>query len=179
LHYLAGSGAPDYDSAARAALLGLTLAHGRPEIARAILEGTSVELVRILDAARESVPIRRVVATGGGARSRLLLEMLANLAGVPVEVAPHVETTLIGAGILAWVSLGRWPDIAAAAAALPPPVETVAAEPEQRAAYRALYARYLATLADLRPGRGLRPGEEAPDEGSTFRSGPPLAVREE
>ena len=35
--------------------------------------------------------------------------MLANLAETRVEVAPHAETTLIGAGILGWVGLGRWP----------------------------------------------------------------------
>ncbi len=64
--YLAGMGAPDYESAARAALLGITLAHGREDVARALLEGTTIELVRILEAAGESVEVHRVVASGGG-----------------------------------------------------------------------------------------------------------------
>jgi xylulokinase len=150
LPYLAGIGAPDYDSDARGVLLGLTLAHGSADIARSILEGTTIELVRILDAARELVGVDRLVASGGGANSPLLLEMLANLAGVSVTMVPHPETTLLGAGLLAWVALGRWPDAVAAAAALPFPAETVYPAPARAGAYRALYDRYLDALRRLR-----------------------------
>lgn len=152
LPFLAGEGAPDYDSQARAVFVGLTLAHGRAAVARAILEGASVELARILSAARELAAVERVVASGGGAHFPLLLEMLAGLAGVPVALPPHPETSLVGAGLLAWVGLGRFPDAGSAARALAAPQEAAAPVPEAGAAYRALYDRYEATLAGLRRG---------------------------
>ncbi len=161
LPYLAGSGAPDYQSTARAALLGLALAHGQADIARAILEGTTIELVRIIDVAHEFVGVEQLIASGGGARQGLLLEMLANVAGVPVSVASHSETSLIGAGLLAWVGLGRWPSAEAAAATLPPARDGPAPAAELRAAYHTLRQRYQATLQALRQGDLLSPSREA------------------
>ncbi len=161
LPYLAGSGAPDYDSEARGALLGLTLTHGWADVARAILEGTTVELAGILDAAREYVKVERLVASGGGARHRLLLEMLANLAGVPAEVAPHADTTLLGAGLLAWVWLGRWPDTSTAATALLPSQEKVVPEPTLLEVHGDLYRRYGTALAGLRRLGALLQCEES------------------
>lgn len=157
LPYLAGSGAPDHDSQARAAILGLTLAHGRSDVARAVLEGATVELVRILAAVQTLAPVGRLVANGGGARMGLLLEMLAGLAGTPVQVAAQVESSLVGAGLLAWVGLGRWPDALTAGASLPAPPQTVAPDSEQAAAYHDLYGRYLGALDSLRRGGLLRP----------------------
>ena len=149
LPYFAGGGAPEYDSTLHGALLGLTLANGRADIARAVLEGTTVELVRILDAARTFIETNRIIVSGGGARSRLLLEMLANLAGVSVAVAPQSETSLIGAALLAWVGLGRWPDIAAASTVLPSPSEVLVPDPKLMEAYRSVYRCYRSALNDL------------------------------
>lgn len=87
----------------------------------------------------------------------LLLEMLAGLAGTPVQVAAQVESSLVGAGLLAWVGLGRWPDALTAGASLPVPPQTVAPDSEQAAAYHDLYGRYLGALDSLRRGGLLRP----------------------
>lgn len=149
LPYLAGSGAPGYEPEARGSLLGLALSHGRGEVARAILEGTTVEIVRILGAVRDFAAVRRLIVGGGATASPLLLQMLADLAGVPVAIAPFAETSLVGAGVLAWVGAGRWPDGLEARAALPPPVRTVLPETARATAYRALYERYEEALARL------------------------------
>ncbi len=159
--YLAGEGAPEYDPQARGALVGLTLAHGRADVARAILEGTTVELVRILDAVRELVPVERLVVGGGSSRVPLLREMLADLAGAPVALAPQAEVSLVGAGLLGWVGLGRWPDAATAVSALPSPRELVGPENERAALSAALLASYGETLAGLRRGGVLTRSREA------------------
>ena len=156
--YLAGSGAPDHDSTARAALLGLTLAHGPADVARAILEGTTIELARIVAATREFLAPRLLVASAGAATHNLLLEMLANLTNLPVALAPHPETALMGAGLLAWLGLRRWPTADAALAALPPRAKTIHPDPQEAATHRALLDRYQATLAVLRKGRTLSLG---------------------
>lgn len=171
--YLAGSGAPDYDAGARGAVLGLTLAHGRADVARAILEGATVELMRILDAARELVPVERLIASGGGANRPLLLSMLADLARAPVARAAHAETGLVGAGLLAWVGLGRFAGVADALASLPPLGEAVMPDARRAAAYQGVYERYLEALAGLHLGGILR-GAQVPAR----RPSPELAAVE-
>ncbi len=76
--------------------------------------------------------------------------MLADLTNLPVAVAPHPETTLLGAGLIGWVGLGRWPDPATAAAALPPSSMTVDPDPGRVVDYRTLLDRYQSALDGLR-----------------------------
>ena len=140
--------------------MGLTLSHSRADVARAILEGINIELARILEAVEELVPVRRLIASGGATGSGLVLQMLADLTGLPVAVAPHTETGLVGAGLLAWVGIGRWPDAGRAQAALPPPSRTVRPDPGRAAGHRALYDRYQKALAGLQEGGALSLGGE-------------------
>jgi xylulokinase len=153
--YLAGSGAPDNDPRARGVLLGLTIAHDRADVARAVLEGVTLELVRILAAMRELAPVHQLLASGGGERERLLLDLLANCSDLPVACAPHPESSLIGAGLLAWVGLGRWPNVTSAVATLPTPTAWVRPDPQLAHSCGQLYSRYQATLERLRSGELL------------------------
>ncbi len=193
LPYLAGSGAPDYDARAHGVVLGLSLAHTGSDLARALLEGITIELVRILDVARELLGAGRpapneatsaassrrqacepdsasskgprfaLVASGGGARRPLLLAMLSGLAGLPVTEAVETESSLVGAGLLAWVGLRRWPAAEQAAAVLPAGGKTIYPNPAEADTYRALYRRYLNALAALRQGGLLALEERGPD----------------
>lgn len=73
----------------------------------------------------------------------------------PVAVAPEAEASLFGTALLAWLGLGHWPDLHAAAAALPPPARVVSPHPERRRLYHPVYERYQAALAGLRQARLL------------------------
>lgn len=99
---LAGLGAPHWDRGARAAWLGLTTATTPAELGIAIAEGLAcrvVEVVRAIEReAQVSVAVLR--ADGGLARSTALMQRVADLLGVPVEIAAEEEATVVGAAAL-------------------------------------------------------------------------------
>jgi xylulokinase len=118
LPYLAGERTPHADPSARAMFEGLSLRHGRGGLVRAVLEGVayglrdSLELLRDLDV---EAGVGR--ASGGGARSRLWLEIVASVLGVPLELTEVEEGSAYGAALLAGVSTGVFASAGEAVAA--------------------------------------------------------------
>ena len=114
----AGLGAPDWDGRARGTLVGLTRGSTRAHIARAALEAIALQSADIFGAmSRDSgIALTELRVDGGASRNDLLMQMQADLLGVPV-VRPRVtETTALGAAYLAGLATGVWPDGAAIAA---------------------------------------------------------------
>jgi xylulokinase len=151
---LAGAMAPEWNPQARAAWFGLTAAHGRAHLARAVVEGNAFALRDVLEAiagAGADAP-REVVCVGGGARGRLLLQVRASVTGLPVTRPEDVETTARGAAMLAAVGAGLHPSVAAAARAMAGRRDTaVDPDPRQRAVYDELHGRYRRLYTALRP----------------------------
>jgi xylulokinase len=112
----AGSGTPSFDTASKGAILGLTFSTSKTELAKAILEGLTFELRLNLDLLKEGgVKIDELRAIGGGARSKLWLQLKADVTGVPV-VAPRItEAASWGAALLAGVGAGHFDSAAQAA----------------------------------------------------------------
>jgi xylulokinase len=163
--HFAGSGTPRLDPSSRAAIVGLTFATGRGEIARAILEGLTFELRANLDLlAGAGVDIGTLRAIGGGARSPLWLQLKADITGIPVAV-PHVtEAAGLGAALLAGVGAGVFPSAAAAADASLHIAATVTPDPVVRRAYAERYRLYRDLHDALAPfNRGLRRRAGAPE----------------
>ncbi len=105
-----GLGAPHWDPYARGALLGITRGTTAGHLARAALEGIAFQVADVLDAmaADSGVPVAELRVDGGAAANDLLMQMQADLAGVPV-VRPRVqETTALGAAYLAGLAVGVW-----------------------------------------------------------------------
>jgi xylulokinase len=102
LPYLQGERTPHRNAAIRGAILGLSLAHTRAHVTRAVLEGIcfalrdSVEILRELD-----VPLRDMLLTGGGARHALLRQLQADIFGMPVATVNREEGSAYGAALLA------------------------------------------------------------------------------
>ncbi len=116
LPYLIGERSPHWNPRARAAFVGLTMAHGRAEMTRAVLEGVAFNLRIILDAFRDQgAPISALRLIGGGARSPLWRQILADVFGLPV-LRPRllVEATSLGAAIAGGVGVGLYPDYSVA-----------------------------------------------------------------
>lgn len=114
----AGLGAPDWDGRARGTLVGLTRGTTRAHIARAALEAIALQSADIFGAmSRDSgIALTELRVDGGASRNDLLMQLQADLAGVPV-VRPRVtETTALGAAYLAGLATGVWADGAAIAA---------------------------------------------------------------
>ena len=117
LPYLIGERSPHWNPHARAAFVGLTMAHGRAEMARAVLEGVAYNLRIILDAFRDQgAPISALRLIGGGARSPLWRQILADVFDLPV-LRPKllVEATALGAAVAGGVGVGLYPDYSVAA----------------------------------------------------------------
>jgi xylulokinase len=148
-----GAMAPEWNGAARGVFYGLTLAHSRAHMTRAILEGSAFALRDILEAmVAAGLEVSRLTIVGGGAKGPLWRQIKADVTGLPVRVPTSVETTATGAAILASVACGLHGSVADAVQAF------VAYRPEQhepdevtRAAYDDAYRRYREVYAALRP----------------------------
>ncbi len=108
-----GLGAPYWDSEARGALLGLTRDTGPNEIARAALEAVCFQTRDLFEAmtADGCAPRSAIRVDGGMAANDWLLQRLAEIVGIPVE-RPHViETTALGAAMLAGLQAGISTDL--------------------------------------------------------------------
>ena len=116
LPYLIGERSPHWNPLARAAFVGLTMSHGRAEMARAILEGVAFNLRMILDAFLEQgVVIEAMRLIGGGAQSPLWRQILADVYGLPI-LRPTLlaEATSLGAAIAGGVGVGLFADFSVA-----------------------------------------------------------------
>ena len=107
LPYFAGAATPYQDNNAKAAFVNVTLASGDTDLFRAILEGTNYEMkVNLAEAARYGIPIRELVATGGGANSRLWLRIKSDILGLPVKTLRSSEGGLCGLAMLCAAAMG-------------------------------------------------------------------------
>jgi xylulokinase len=137
LPYLAGERTPHMDPFARGGWIGLTLAHDRRHLVRALLEGVSFALKDCLVLMeRLGVSPDVLYAVGGGARNALWRSMLASVLGVPLQRLQVEEGPALGAALLAAVGAGVHPDVAAAVEA------AVRLQGEPDAPDGALHARY-------------------------------------
>jgi xylulokinase len=120
LPYLAGERSPLMNPEARAAFSGLSLAHGRGHLVRAVLEGTAASLADTYDVIRPLAPLRQLLSTGGGSRSDLWLGLVSGALGVPVVPTRDRPGAANGAAILAMPAGGLHPDLQAAMATTRP-----------------------------------------------------------
>jgi xylulokinase len=150
---LAGAMAPEWNANARAGWFGMTAAHGRAHLARALLEGNALALRDVIEAiAGAGHAPSDVVCVGGGAKGRLLLELRAHITGLPVCRPEDVETTARGAAMLAAAGAGLHPTVADAARAMAGARhEAVRPDDELRGIYDDLHRRHLELYAALRP----------------------------
>lgn len=118
LPYLSGERTPHADPNARGCFIGLTLAHARGHLVRSIMEGVtyslrdSFEIFKSLD-----VPIRRIRATGGGAKSPFWRQMQADVFNRNIVTTNSEEGAAYGVALLAAVGAGEFKNIEEACAA--------------------------------------------------------------
>lgn len=107
LPYLMGERSPIYDPIARGAFFGITLRHQKAHFIRAIMEGVAFSIKHRLDIAEElGTKISDIRITGGGAKSSLWRQIIADVTNKPVIVLSTGENTCMGAAILAGVGVG-------------------------------------------------------------------------
>jgi xylulokinase len=148
-----GAMAPEWNGAARGVFYGLTLAHSRAHMTRAILEGSAFGLRDILDAmSNAGLAVRRLTIVGGGAKGPLWRQIKADVTGLPVRVPTSVETTATGAAILAAVASGLHASVADAVKAFVAyRPEEHQPDPERHGVYENAYRRYRDVYGALKP----------------------------
>lgn len=119
LPYLSGERTPHADPNVRAAFVGLTLKHGRGHMTRAVLEGVAYGLrdnfALMRKVGLESIDQVRI--SGGGARSPLWRQILADTCGVDLVTVKTTEGAAFGAALLAGIGTGVWSSAREACAA--------------------------------------------------------------
>ncbi|MFI4925023.1 MAG: glycerol kinase GlpK, partial [Vicinamibacteria bacterium] len=110
----AGLGAPHWDAYARGAMFGLTRGATGAHIARASLEAIALQSRDLLVAMQKDagITLSGLRVDGGAAASDLLMQIQADLLGVPVVRPKVLETTALGAAYLAGLAVGYWKDAA-------------------------------------------------------------------
>ena len=148
-----GAMAPEWNGAARGVFFGLTLAHSRAHMTRAILEGSAFALRDIVEAmSNAGLDVRRLTIVGGGAKGPLWRQIKADVTGLPVRVPTSVETTATGAAVLAAVASGVHASVSDAVKAFVAyRPEEHEADPERREVYDDAYRRYRDVYEALRP----------------------------
>src|SRR5260370_11375145 len=132
---------PSWNGDARGGFLGLSLAHGRGHMVRAFLGGPAYGLRDNVDRMQEiGLHPLEIRAVAGGARGRLWLQIKADVTGKPVSVPRELETTALGAAMLAGVAGGLFASLQEAAALAVAVAAYIEPNPAHRQAYDDPYA---------------------------------------
>jgi xylulokinase len=149
---LTGAMAPEWQPAARGCFYGMTAAHGRGHMVRAVLEGCAFAMRDVVERLDQlSVDAWSLLLIGGGAHSRLWAQMRADIVQRPVELPNCIDCAPIGAALLAAVAGGAARDLPEAVAALSDGHTDLEPDPRQADAYDAAHDRYRQLFGALRP----------------------------
>ncbi|MGE5605556.1 MAG: xylulokinase [Bacteroidota bacterium] len=112
LPYLSGERTPYLDPFAKGIFFGITLRHSYKHMIRAVMEGVVLSLRLSLEIFKElGIPIERVVASGGGARSNVWLQMQADIFKADIYTVSGMEEACTGAAIVAGVGVNIYKSI--------------------------------------------------------------------
>ena len=152
LPHLLGERSPYWNPAARAVFAGLSRHHGPAHLTRAVLEGVAFNLYTgLLAFVDNGTPIEAVDAIGGAANSALLLQVFADVWGVPVTRRDLVdEATAVGAAVVGGVGVGIFDDFDVAGR-FSAEVSTQTPDPARHHRYRAEHALFLDAYRRLEP----------------------------
>jgi xylulokinase len=112
LPYLGTAATPRWNANARSAFIGMSFAHGRPEMVRSVMEGVALEVRDMMDGwIKAGVNITTLRLGGGATKSALWNQIQADVYGRPVETLKTSESTVLGAAILGGVGAGVFKSI--------------------------------------------------------------------
>ena len=152
LPHFAGAATPYMDTGSKGAILGLTTATTGAEIYRACMEGVAYEMRLNYEVLRDSgIRFEKLHATGGGARSKIWMQMKADVLNLPITALKTVDAGTVGSAMLTGVAVGAFSDLSDAAAHMVQEMETYYPRKEMHQAYMTIYRRYKSVYNAVRP----------------------------
>ncbi|MBR6360203.1 MAG: FGGY-family carbohydrate kinase [Clostridia bacterium] len=152
LPYLAGERSPLWNPDAKGVFFGLTFAHTRAHIIRAVMEGVAFSLRHNLEtAANAGAEVSVMRSAGGSSVSRVWTQMKADITGKTIEVPEDNSATVSGAAILAGVGAGIFESEAAAAEKFVKPGRVHTPQEENKEIYDSQYEKYIEIYEHLEP----------------------------
>jgi sugar (pentulose or hexulose) kinase len=151
--YWNGVATPYWDGSASGITVGWTGSHGREHFYRALLEGIAFEQRLSTEGIERAIkqPISEYIVLGGGSKSALWCQIVADVTGRRVTRATTPEATCLGAGVLAAVAAGWYDDARSAAAAMTSTGTSFDPQPAAQQFYDQLYREvYLGLYPALR-----------------------------
>jgi len=143
LPYLMGERSPHPDPDCRGVFFGLSGVHERANLIRAVREGVAFSQLECVEVFREmGVPVGDMMLTGGGAKSPVWRQMLADLYGCPVSIPASDEGAALGAAILAGVGTGVYSDLQEACGQLIGKGDTLLPDEKRGKAYAPYFELY-------------------------------------
>ena len=152
LPYLMGERSPHNDPAARGTFVGMTMDTTREEMTQAVLEGVAFALRDSFEVAKSlGIKIERTKICGGGAKSPLWKQMIANIFNVKVDVPVAEEGPAMGGAMLAAVAAGEFKSVEEIASKFVKVKETIEPDPELSAKYEKRYQQFKEIYPALKP----------------------------
>ncbi|RLE59547.1 MAG: hypothetical protein DRJ35_05505 [Thermoprotei archaeon] len=143
LPYISGERFPRFGNVASGVLYGLKFYHSRSDVIRSLYEGTIFNLKIILDAVRENkLTVEEVRVTGGGARSRVWLQIMADIFETKVYSFVKTDNVLLGSFIIAQKALGKIESVRRGAAKFAIPDLVFEPEEKNSKIYRLQYEKF-------------------------------------
>ena len=152
LPHFAGAATPYMDTGSRGAILGLSAGSTLPEIYRACMEGVAYEMRLNYDALADSgIHFTKLHATGGGAKSRVWMQMKADILNLPITSLKTSDAGTVGSAMMTGVAVGVFRDLKEAAAVMVRQRETFDPDPRRHEQYMQIYERYRKVYQAVRP----------------------------
>ena len=152
LPHFAGAATPYMDNGSRGAILGLTTDTRPADIYRACMEGVAYEMrLNHEELKKSGVCFTRLNATGGGAKSKLWLQMKADILNMPITALDTVDAGTIGSAMLTGMAIGLFKNAEDAASKMVVEKETYYPRAEMLTKYSEIYERYARVYDAVRP----------------------------
>ena len=150
LPYFTGERAPYWNSELRGMFFGFSLNHSRSHMIRAVMEGICYSLNSVMKALAEFGEVKDIRVSGSFTKSRLWLQILADVLKQPITLPDNSEGAAFGAAVLGFISSGKLKSIADTAH-LVHPKRVYTPIPENAAIYTELYDIFVRLYDKLQP----------------------------
>ena len=146
-----GNRTPYTDPRSRGAIHGLSLKHSRAHIFRASIEGIAFGSELIFESMRENgFHPEKVVISGGATRSKLWLQIHADVSNVPITLTKNPDAPLLGCAILSAVGAGFYQDVPTAVDTMVQTETIVEPNDQHHKAYKPFFESYKKTYSTIR-----------------------------